>query len=134
MPKMSDLAIHRYVGWPARLLPESDSEPKNEKVEKLCKASAAGSSCFRRLCIVRPSAPEPSAHQTLIVKNGVITQDNSDCVIKGNIQVGTGQRIYRCTGPGLLRRDYGFQPAKRRTLTFCSEAEARAAGWRKAKL
>jgi hypothetical protein len=44
------------------------------------------------------SAPGTPTPQTLIGKNGVITQDNSHCRIKGNIQIGTGQRIYHVPG------------------------------------
>lgn len=53
------------------------------------------------------------------------------CDIKGNISPTTGERIYHVPGQEHYRettinRRYGER-------WFCSEAEARAAGWRKAR-
>ncbi|WP_086469658.1 hypothetical protein [Devosia lucknowensis] len=53
------------------------------------------------------------------------------CDIKGNISVNTGERIYHVPGQEFyaettIRPEYGER-------WFCSEAEARAAGWRKAR-
>lgn len=53
------------------------------------------------------------------------------CNIKGNISINNGQRIYHVPGQEyyldtVIRSDYGER-------WFCSEAEARAAGWRKAR-
>ena len=52
------------------------------------------------------------------------------CAIKGNVS-GNGVRIYHVPG----QRDYGRTriSAPKGERWFCSEAEARAAGWRKAK-
>ncbi|UIK04830.1 hypothetical protein [Neorhizobium galegae] len=52
------------------------------------------------------------------------------CNIKGNISIGSGERIYHVPGQydyasTNIRRDYGER-------WFCSEVDARAAGWRKA--
>lgn len=52
------------------------------------------------------------------------------CVIKGNISMNSGERIYHVPGqeyyePTIIRPEYGER-------WFCSEGEARAAGWRKA--
>ncbi len=54
----------------------------------------------------------------------------SDCVIKGNISIGSGEQIYHVPGQAdydrtIIRPEYGER-------WFCSEAEARQAGWRKA--
>lgn len=51
------------------------------------------------------------------------------CNIKGNISISSGERIYHVPGQyyytdTTIRRDYGER-------WFCSEAEARHAGWRK---
>ncbi len=51
------------------------------------------------------------------------------CSIKGNVSIGSGERIYHVPGQlyyeeTVIRTEYGEQ-------WFCSEAEARAAGWRK---
>jgi hypothetical protein len=53
------------------------------------------------------------------------------CLIKGNID-DQGQRIYHV--PGGDYYDVTVIEASRGERWFCSEAEARAAGWRKSKL
>lgn len=55
----------------------------------------------------------------------------SDCNIKGNISIDTGERIYHVPGQMFydqtkIRSEYGER-------WFCSEADARAAGWRKSR-
>lgn len=53
-----------------------------------------------------------------------------DCVVKGNISISTGARLYHV--PGM--RDYGgtiIDPSKGERW-FCSESEAVAAGWQRA--
>jgi hypothetical protein len=52
------------------------------------------------------------------------------CLIKGNISIGSGERIYHVPGQHYyaatkVSPQYGER-------WFCSESEARAAGWRKA--
>ncbi|WP_144223481.1 hypothetical protein [Mesorhizobium amorphae] len=54
----------------------------------------------------------------------------SNCVIKGNVSIGSGEHIYHVPGQvdydrTIIRPEYGER-------WFCSEAEARQAGWRKA--
>ncbi|MGO6982568.1 sunset domain-containing protein [Rhizobium leguminosarum] len=53
------------------------------------------------------------------------------CNIKGNVSIGTGERIYHMPG-----QEY-YEETKISPLYgerwFCSEAEARAAGWRRAR-
>lgn len=51
------------------------------------------------------------------------------CNIKGNVSINSGERIYHTPGQKyyaetVIRPEYGEQ-------YFCSEAEARAAGWRR---
>ena len=53
------------------------------------------------------------------------------CKIKGNISIDTGERIYHVPGQKYYQQtrispEYGER-------WFCSEAEARAAGWRKSR-
>ena len=53
------------------------------------------------------------------------------CDIKGNVSIETGERIYHLPGQKfydqtIIRPEYGEQ-------WFCSEAEARKAGWRKSR-
>lgn len=56
----------------------------------------------------------------------------SGCTIKGNVSINTGERIYHVPGQryydetNILHR-YGER-------WFCSEAEARAAGWRRSRV
>ncbi|WP_026481484.1 hypothetical protein [Ahrensia sp. 13_GOM-1096m] len=54
----------------------------------------------------------------------------SDCVIKGNVSIGSREKIYHVPGQEYylatnIRTKYGER-------WFCTEADARAAGWRKA--
>jgi hypothetical protein len=56
----------------------------------------------------------------------------STCNIKGNISVKNGERIYHVPG-----QKYYVETkieARRGERWFCSEAEARAAGWRKSRV
>lgn len=55
----------------------------------------------------------------------------SGCVIKGNISINTGERIYHVPGQEhysetIIRPEFGER-------WFCSEAAARKAGWRKSR-
>ena len=57
--------------------------------------------------------------------------NSQSCDIKGNISINSGERIYHVPGQEfyndtVIRTEYGER-------WFCTEAEARAAGWRKAK-
>lgn len=54
------------------------------------------------------------------------------CNIKGNISINTGERIYHVPGQRyyaetVISPEYGER-------YFCSEAEARAAGWRRSRI
>ncbi len=55
----------------------------------------------------------------------------ANCFIKGNISINTGQRIYHVPGQRLYAETQ-ISP-RRGERWFCSEAEARAAGWRRAR-
>lgn len=55
----------------------------------------------------------------------------SDCLIKGNISRYGGQRIYHVPG-GFYYPQTRIDPSKGERW-FCSEAEARAAGWRRSR-
>lgn len=68
--------------------------------------------------------PQPVAQQ-------ITASVNPACNIKGNISIDTGERIYHVPGQKFyamtrIDPDYGER-------WFCSEADARAAGWRKSK-
>lgn len=57
---------------------------------------------------------------------------SKQCDIKGNVSIDTGERIYHVRGQKhyeqtRIRPEYGEE-------WFCSEAEARAAGWRKSRV
>jgi len=54
------------------------------------------------------------------------------CNVKGNISINSGERIYHVRGQKYyddtkIRAEYGER-------WFCSEADARAAGWRKSRV
>ncbi|MDQ0562010.1 hypothetical protein QO004_003811 [Rhizobium mesoamericanum] len=68
--------------------------------------------------------------QPMIIDNGVIVQRGTACNIKGNVSINSGERIYHVPGQHYyeatkISPEYGER-------WFCSEEEARAAGWRKA--
>lgn len=54
------------------------------------------------------------------------------CRIKGNISTNTGERIYHV--PGQQYYDQTVITASKGERWFCTEAEAKAAGWRKSKV
>jgi hypothetical protein len=54
-----------------------------------------------------------------------------DCTIKGNISIDTGERIYHV--PGQKYYDATRISPQYGERWFCSEAEARQAGWRKVR-
>ena len=55
---------------------------------------------------------------------------STNCVIKGNVSYSGGQRIYHV--PGQYYYDETVITPARGERWFCSEAEAMAAGWRRA--
>ncbi len=57
---------------------------------------------------------------------------DQNCNIKGNISSSTGERIYHV--PGQKYYDAARVNYARGERWFCSEAEARSAGWRKSKV
>lgn len=64
-----------------------------------------------------------------VSKAVVAVVGSPECRIKGNISIGSGKRIYHVPGQRhyaetVIRPEYGEQ-------WFCSEADARAAGWHK---
>lgn len=63
--------------------------------------------------------------------HSALPSSSQSCDIKGNVSVNTGERIYHVPGQEfydatVIRTEYGER-------WFCSETEARAAGWRRAK-
>jgi len=71
----------------------------------------------------------PALYQAAASRTGA-TQSATPCLIKGNISINTGERIYHVPGQHYyLRTRISFWKGER---WFCTEAEARAAGWRKA--
>jgi uncharacterized 2Fe-2S/4Fe-4S cluster protein (DUF4445 family) len=53
------------------------------------------------------------------------------CAIKGNISINTGERIYHV--PGQEHYDETIISPQHGERWFCTETEARAAGWRRAR-
>jgi hypothetical protein len=58
-------------------------------------------------------------------------KETGDCRIKGNISVKTGERIYHVPG-GEFYDATKISPSKGERW-FCTEEEAREAGWRRSK-
>jgi hypothetical protein len=56
----------------------------------------------------------------------------SGCMIKGNISYNTGERIYHV--PGQAYYDATRISLSRGERWFCSEADARRAGWRRSRI
>ncbi|MHA6642308.1 sunset domain-containing protein [Mesorhizobium sp. A623] len=61
--------------------------------------------------------------------HAVARSTSSACNVKGNVSINSGERIYHVPGQKyyertVVRPEYGER-------WFCSETEARAAGWRK---
>jgi hypothetical protein len=75
------------------------------------------------------SAPD----QAIAVARGAVGQFGlAGCTIKGNVSINTGERIYHVPGQlhyaeTVISTDFGER-------YFCSEAEARAAGWRRSRI
>nr|WP_306269416.1 hypothetical protein [Pararhizobium sp. IMCC3301] len=62
---------------------------------------------------------------------GISPAFNSNCLIKGNVSLNSGERIYHV--PGQFFYDETVISWTRGERWFCSEAEAKAQGWRKAR-
>lgn len=68
--------------------------------------------------------------QIVSTASGLVSGFNPACRIKGNVSINSGERIYHVPGQHyydetVIRFEYGER-------YFCTEAEARAAGWRRA--
>ncbi|MCO5062831.1 MAG: hypothetical protein M9924_00290 [Rhizobiaceae bacterium] len=66
------------------------------------------------------------------IRGGEIRGARAACNIKGNVSINTGERIYHVPGQKyyeatIIRPEYGER-------YFCSEQEARRAGWRRSKI
>ena len=57
---------------------------------------------------------------------------SADCRVKGNVSINGGERIYHV--PGQLHYTETKIDARYGERWFCSEAEARSAGWRKSRV
>ena len=72
-----------------------------------------------------------SVHAAAAIHSVAAMFVGSGCDIKGNISINTGERIYHVPGQRYyaatrISPQYGER-------WFCSEADARAAGWRRAR-
>lgn len=66
-----------------------------------------------------------------VASSAAFAQDNRACNIKGNVST-KGERIYHIPGQKYYAKTR--IQASHGERWFCSEAEARAAGWRKSKV
>jgi hypothetical protein len=60
------------------------------------------------------------------------TRGGKSCVIKGNVSYNTGERIYHVPGQEYYQATIITESKGERW--FCTEAQARAAGWRKSRV
>jgi hypothetical protein len=80
-----------------------------------------------------PPTPRPWCGETTAIAPLIDAepQSSASCDIKGNVSVETGERIYHVPGQKFYERTVITEAKGERW--FCSEAEARAAGWRKSR-
>jgi hypothetical protein len=76
------------------------------------------------------SGEEPLTQPTVTKPNTVTPPQSAGCQIKGNVS-SKGDRIYHA--PGGKWYDKNEINTSKGERWFCTEADARAAGWRKAK-
>ncbi len=76
------------------------------------------------------TAEKPAPAQNLYNLDTADSENVDDCVIKGNIS-SSGEKIYHLPGCGSYSRTVIDESAGEEW--FCSEDDAEAAGWRKAK-
>jgi micrococcal nuclease len=80
------------------------------------------------------AAATPRSASSTLTPSAAVTAETpaADCDIKGNISPETGEHIYHLPGQKYYAKTR-ISPGKGERW-FCSEAEARAAGWRRAKV
>lgn len=79
----------------------------------------------------QPAAGPPTAPPVQPRPPASVPSDPPDCGIKGNISYRTGERIYHL--PGQQYYEVTVIDPVDGERWFCTEAEARANGWRKSK-
>ncbi len=96
-------------------------------------AIAVGVGAFGTLAVARTHIPLPDV-SSFVASAGDFraAAHQSGCNIKGNISVDTGERIYHV--PGQKYYDVTIISPQKGERWFCTEAEARAAGWRRSKI
>ncbi len=90
-------------------------------------AVAAGIGALGTLALARTHVPLPD-FQPLVSR---AADGHGGCLIKGNISINTGEHIYHV--PGQMFYEQTVISPQYGERWFCSEAEAIAAGWRKAR-
>lgn len=76
-------------------------------------------------------APEPVLPDPVISTDpGIEPEIDTDCVVKGNISISTGARLYHV--PGMEDYEGTIITPEKGERWFCSEEEATAAGWQRA--
>jgi len=69
---------------------------------------------------------------TLAIDSGAFGALGLSCDIKGNISMNTGERIYHVPGQEYYQQT--IIRIEKGERWFCSEADAKQAGWRKSKV
>jgi hypothetical protein len=83
----------------------------------------------KRTVILGALSVPVAAQARLLAPASSAASPSPDCIIKGNVNR-RGERIYHMPGQGAYGKINMEDPHKR---WFCSEEDARAAGWRPAK-
>ncbi len=97
-------------------------------------AIAAGVGALGTLAVAQTHLSLPDVRpffDPVINSQAAVGQPRVGCNIKGNISIATGERIYHV--PGQKFYDATVISPQYDERWFCTEAEARAAGWRKAR-
>ena len=91
------------------------------------------SSCYPETKYVAPTENKTSVTQEVYQKQTEVRsiENENQCDIKGNISIESGEKIYHVPGQKYYAKtkispEYGER-------WFCTEEEARQAGWRKAR-
>ncbi len=93
---------------------------------------AAGVGALGSLAVARTHVPLPDVPSFFAAAgDSHAAAQKPGCVIKGNISINTRERTYHV--PGQMFYDATIISPQYGERWFCSEAEARAAGWRKAR-
>lgn len=87
---------------------------------------------FAAVAIISSREPPGAGVEAEPTTNSLFGLSRGNCAIKGNISINTGERIYHVPGQKYYQETrISPQHGER---WFCSESEARSAGWRRSRV